>query len=180
MSLTADNLTGGGLFSHYDAALEVGEPARKASDAASEKQLETPVPARTRRPRDVMATAALAAGTVRLLGGAVDAYNRRVDELNDTWRAAKDEDFGVGPMTCPANASDEEVKRTAADHADRLLDAKLELLSRLEAEHRRHRRELEAAIEAATERLANGPSDDSLRGLVAVGGQPYDPMRKAS
>jgi hypothetical protein len=173
MSVTTDNLAMGGLFPHYDAALEIGEPALKTSDATSEKQMETPMQARACMSRQVIATAALAAGTVRLLGGAVDAYNHRIDELNAQWRTAKSDGFGVGSVSCPAGASDDEIRRAAADHADRLLDAKLELLSRLEAEHQRIRRELDAEITAATERLAKGPTDDVLRDLFAASGLPY-------
>lgn len=181
MSVATDNLTAGGLFPHYDAALEIGEPALKTSDATSEKLMETPLQARACRPRQIMAAAVLAAGTVRLLGGAVDAYNRRVDELNARWRAAKCQNFGVGSVACTGDASEDEIRRAAAAHADRLLDAKLELLSRLEREHRGIRRELDGQIAAATDRLERGPSDDVLLDLLeATALAPVPEQRKSA
>jgi hypothetical protein len=178
MSVAMDSLTAGGLFPHYDAALEVGEPALKTSDATSAKLMDTPLQARACRPRQILAAAVLAAGTVRLLGGAVDAYNHRVDELNARWRAAKRENFGVGSLTCPEDASEDEIRRVTAIHADRLLDAKLELLSRLENEHQRIRRELDEQIAAATDRLEQGPTDDVLRDLVEASALKHVPTQR--
>lgn len=178
MSVATDNLTAGGLFPHYDAALEVGEPALKTSDATSEKLMETPLQARACGPRQVMAAAVLAAGTVRLLGGAVDAYNSQVDELNARWRTAKRDNFGAGSMVCEGDASEDEIRQVAADFADRLLDAKLELLSQLESQHQRIRRELDGQIAAATDRLEKGPTDDVLRDLVEASALAYVPGQR--
>ena len=178
MSVATDNPTAGGLFPHYAAALGVGEPCRKVSDANSAKRMGTPPPARACRSSQVLAAAVLAAGTVRLLGDAVDAYNRRVDELNARWRDAKADRFGVGPMTCADDASEDELRRAAADHADRLLDAKLQLFSRLESQHQRIRRELDVEIAAAIDRLEKGPTDDVLRDLFEASALAHVPAQR--
>ena len=170
-------VTEGGLFPHYDAAVEVDEPTRKSSEATPAKLLETPPRARAGG-RSALATAVLAAGTVRLLGDAVDAYNRRIDELNARWRAAKRENFGVGPLDVKPDASEAEIRRAAADHAERLLDAKLELLADLEREHQRIRRELDRQIEAATARLENGPTEDVLRDITGAGALRHLPRQR--
>ena len=78
------------------------------------------------RPEAMVAAAAVAAEAVRLMGRAIDTYNQQIDDLNAQWRAAK----------------------------ARTLDAKLELLSRLEHAYGDARRELDKATATATRRLA--------------------------
>jgi hypothetical protein len=117
---------------------------------------------------------------VRLLGDAVEAYNRRVDELNARWRAAKAQAFGVAPVACADAASEDEIRQASVRHADRLLDAKLELLSRLEREHGTFRGDLDEAVATATERLSQGPTANVLRELVEAGGLPPTVMRAAT
>jgi hypothetical protein len=172
MSANKDNNVEGGLFSHYDAALEAGQPALQVVAGTPAKQMDAPMRARDCGPRQAIAAAAFAAGTVRLLGDAVETYNQQVDELNAAWRAAKADSFGVAPLDFADGSSDWEVRRSARDHADQLLDAKLELLSRLEREHGGYRRALDAAIAAATQRLSEGPTAKAIEELVAAGGLP--------
>ena len=169
----------GGLFSHYDAALDPGQPTRTIVAGTPVKQLDTPMRQDCGR-RQVITAAAVAAATVRLLGGAVDTYNRRVDELNARWRAAKARSFGVVPASPADDASEAEIRRAAVRHADQLLDAKLELLSRLEGEHGAVRQDLDDAIATATERLSAGPSAESLRDLVRAGGLPSTVLPSAT
>jgi hypothetical protein len=180
MSVIPHRSAEGGLFSHYDAALEIGRPARKTTAGTPEKQLDTPLPPRECGPQWAIAAAALAAGTVRLVGGAVDAYNHRVDELNAQWRSAKAESFGVPAVSCPVDAGAEEIQAAAVVHADRLLDAKLELLSRLERSHGEVRRELDEAIATATARLAEGPTVRTMQDLLAAGVLPQSLLRAVS
>jgi hypothetical protein len=172
MSVNKDSNVEGGLFSHYDAALEAGQPALKVVASTPSKQMDAPMRARDCGPRQAIAAAAIAAGTVRLLGDAVETYNQQVDELNATWRAAKADNFGVAPMDVAGDSSDWHVRRLARDHADQLLDAKLELLSRLEREHGDYRGSLDAEIVAATQRLSAGPTAKAIMELVAAGGLP--------
>lgn len=172
MSVNKNSDFEGGLFAHYDAALEAGQPALKLVAGTPAKQMDAPMRARNCGPRQAIAAAAVAAGTVRLLGDAVETYNRHVDELNAAWRSAKADNFGVAPMEFAADGSDWEVRRTARKHADQLLDAKLELLSWLEREHGEYRRSLDAAIAAATQRLSEGPTAKVIQELVVAGGLP--------
>ena len=118
------------LFAHYDATAEA--PAALPSTCAMTDQ----------RPhaQAMVALAAMAAGSVRLVGRAIYTYNEQVDELNAQWRTAK-----------------------AGD-----LDARLELVTRLERAHREARREFDAAIATATRRLVSGPAPEVLRELVAT------------
>ncbi len=172
MSVNKDSNVEGGLFGHYDAALEAGQPALKLVGGTPSKQMDAPMRARDCGQRQAIAAAAVAAGTVRLLGDAVETYNRRVDELNATWRSAKADNFGIAPMECAVDTSDWEVRQAAIEHADQVLDAKLELLSRLERQHGEFRRDLDAAIAAATQRLDQGPTAKVIEELVAAGGLP--------
>ena len=136
------------------------------------KRLDAPLRARDGGLGSLVAAAAVAATSVRVVGRAIDVYNGRVDDLNARWRSAKETGFGVAPVRCAKEASDDEIRRASVRHADRLLDAKLELLSRLEQEHTRARHELDEAIGAAAERLANGATTEVLRELVAAGEVP--------
>lgn len=172
MSVNKNNSVEGGLFSHYDAALDACAPALKVVAGTPSKQMDAPMRARDCGPRQAITAAAIAAGTVRLLGDAVETYNQQVDELNANWRAAKADNFGVTPLDVADESSDWEVRRSARAHADQLLDAKLELLSRLEREHGDYRRSLDVAIAAATQRLSEGPTAKAIKDLVAAGGLP--------
>jgi hypothetical protein len=174
MSVNKDSNIESGLFSHYDAALEAGQPALKLVAGTPSKQMDAPMRARDSDPRQAIAVAAVAAGTVRLLGDAVETYNRHVDELNAAWRSAKADNFGVAPLDTAADASDWEVRESAIEHAHRLLDAKLELLSRLERQHDEFRRILDTAIGAATQRLSDEPTTKVIKDLIAAGGLPVD------
>jgi hypothetical protein len=161
-----------GLFSHYDAALEVGRPVLGTTGPMPGKRLDAPLRARDGGISALVAAAAVAATSVRAVGRAIDVYNGRVDSLNAQWRSAKATGFGVAPVECAADASEDDIRRAWVRHADRLLDAKLELLSRLEQEHSRARHELDAAIAVAAERLTKGPTPEVLRELVAAGEVP--------
>jgi hypothetical protein len=167
MSVNKDIDVEGGLFAHYDAALEACQSALGSTGG----QLDAPIRARDGH-QAVVVAAAVAAGSVRLVGRAIDAYNGRVDELNATWRAAKAVNFGVAPVDCGEAATEAELRQATVHHADQLLDAKLALLSELERTHGEIRRELDTAIAAATGLLAQGPTADVLRELVAAGGVP--------
>jgi hypothetical protein len=180
MSDYQDSKIEGGLFSHYDAALDAGQPALKIVAGTPAKQMQEPMRARDRGHVRAIAAAAVAAGTVRLLGDAVETYNRRVDELNAEWRAAKAQSFGVVPESPADEASEDEIRRASVRHADQLLDAKLELLSRLEREHGTIRRVLDEAIATATERLSAGPTAKVLRELFDAGGLPSSVLRSAT
>ncbi|HYJ69058.1 MAG TPA: hypothetical protein VEX15_15520 [Nocardioidaceae bacterium] len=98
MSVNKNSEIEGGLFAHYDAALEASQPALKLVAGTPAKQMDAPMRSRDCGPSQAIAAAAVAAGTVRLLGDAVETYNRRVDQLNATWRSAKIGNFGVAPM----------------------------------------------------------------------------------
>jgi hypothetical protein len=160
------------LFSHYDAALEAGQPALRTAGPMPAKQLAAPLRSRDGGLAALVAAAAVAATSVRAVGRAIDVYNGRVDDLNERWRSAKATGFGVAPVECAADASADEIRRASVRHADRLLDAKLELLSRLEQEHARARHDLDAAIAVAAERLTKGSAREVLRELVAAGEVP--------
>jgi hypothetical protein len=172
MSVNKDSNVEGGLYSHYDAALDACQPALQLVAGTPSHQRDAPMRARDCGPRQAIAAAAVAAATVRLLGDAVESYNGHVDELNATWRSAKADSFGVEPIDCAADASDREIRRSAVEHADRLLDAKLELLNRLERQHGEVRHQLDAAIAVATQRLDEGPTAQVIDDLVAAGGLP--------
>jgi hypothetical protein len=180
MSDYQDSKIEGGLFSHYDAALDAGQPALKIVAGTPAKQMQEPMRARDCGHLQAIAAAAIAAGTVRLLGDAVETYNRRVDELNSRWRAAKAQSFGVVPGSQADDASEDEIRQAAVRHADQLLDAKLDLLSRLEREHGTIRRTLDEAIATATDRLSAGPTAEVLRELVEAGGLPSIVLRSST
>jgi hypothetical protein len=181
MSDYQDSKIEGGLFSHYDAALDAGQPALKIVAGTPAKQMQEPMRARDCGHVQAIAAAAVAAGTVRLLGAAVETYNRGVDELNARWRAAKAQSFGgVAPESPAGGASEDQIRQASVRHADQLLDAKLELLSCLEHEHGTIRRELDEAIATATERLSAGPTAKVLRELFEAGGLPPSVLRSAT
>ena len=168
MSVNKDHDVEGGLFSHYDAALEASQSALGSTGG----RLDAPIHARDGGHGAVVAAAAVAAGSVRLVGRAIDTYDDHVDELNGRWRSAKAANFGIAPVASGEVASEADIRVATLAHADRLLDAKLALLSELELAHGEIRRDLDAAIAAAVRLLAQGPTADVLRELVAAGDVP--------
>ncbi len=113
------------------------------------------------------AAAMVAGGALNGFAGAIDAYDRRVDELNRRYEQARATGFGV-PSDAGAQEGMSDAEKRGA-HGDAVDAADAELRQQLESERQRAEQLLDEEAEHAASLLRDGPSKEAALQLFMSG-----------
>jgi len=130
----------------------------------------------TARGRQLGEAAGFCAGALTMFAGAVEAYDRRIDELNAEYAAAAGSGFGVSEPQQRAGMSTEAVQASLDRYDTAVANARAALIARLTRERAHAEQVLDGVADGVAGMLGRGPNDEDWQTMSAAGALPAMPL----